>query len=56
MSDWGQFNVVEHHPDVISGAWIFRGTRSPVAAMFENRATAQRLTSFPASPARRQKR
>lgn len=29
-------DAVEHSPDVLSGAWRFRGTRVPVAALFEN--------------------
>lgn len=29
-------NAVERSPDVLSGAWRFRGTRVPVAALFEN--------------------
>lgn len=28
--------VIERHPDVVSGAWVFTGTRVPVAALFEN--------------------
>ncbi|MFP4441427.1 MAG: DUF433 domain-containing protein [Chloroflexaceae bacterium] len=24
------------HPEVVSGAWVFRGTHVPVAALFEN--------------------
>ena len=27
--------AVERSPDVLSGAWRFRGTRVPVAALFE---------------------
>ncbi len=27
---------MEHSPDKVSGAWVFRGTRVPVAAIFEN--------------------
>ncbi|MEG3928157.1 DUF433 domain-containing protein [Microcoleus sp. D3_18a_C4] len=30
------FEVIERHPSKVSGAWIFRGTRVPVAAFFEN--------------------
>lgn len=33
---WKQLAAVESHPDVVSGAWVFRGTRVPVAALFEN--------------------
>jgi len=28
--------TVERSPDILSGAWRFRGTRVPVAALFEN--------------------
>jgi uncharacterized protein (DUF433 family) len=33
---WDTLDVVERHPDTVSGAWVFRGTRVPVAALFEN--------------------
>lgn len=29
-------HAVERSPEVLSGAWRFRGTRVPVAALFEN--------------------
>jgi uncharacterized protein (DUF433 family) len=29
-------DVIERQPDKVSGAWVFRGTRVPVAALFEN--------------------
>jgi uncharacterized protein (DUF433 family) len=28
--------AVERDPEKVSGAWVFRGTRVPVAALFEN--------------------
>ena len=28
--------MVERDPERMSGAWVFRGTRVPVAALFEN--------------------
>lgn len=34
--DWSQCAVVESVPGKMSGAWVFRGTRIPVAAIFEN--------------------
>jgi uncharacterized protein (DUF433 family) len=34
--DWSQCPVVESIPGKVSGAWVFRGTRVPVAAIFEN--------------------
>jgi len=33
---WKNLPAVESHPEVVSGAWVFRGTRVPVAALFEN--------------------
>lgn len=29
-------NILERNPDKVSGAWVFRGTRVPVSAFFEN--------------------
>ena len=34
--DWSQCLAVESVPGKVSGAWVFRGTRMPVAAVFEN--------------------
>ena len=34
--DWSQCKVVESIPGKVSGAWVFRGTRIPVASVFEN--------------------
>ena len=34
--DWSQCTAVESVPGKVSGAWVFRGTRIPVAAIFEN--------------------
>ena len=28
--------MVERDPEKVSGVWVFRGTRVPVAALFEN--------------------
>jgi uncharacterized protein (DUF433 family) len=36
MIDWSSCPVVERDPERLSGAWVFRGTRVPVAAVFEN--------------------
>jgi len=33
---WETLNVVERNPDVVSGIWVFCGTRVPIAALFEN--------------------
>jgi uncharacterized protein (DUF433 family) len=34
--DWSQCPAVESIPGKVSGAWVFRGTRLPVSAIFEN--------------------
>jgi uncharacterized protein (DUF433 family) len=34
--DWSQCQAVESVPGKVSGAWVFRGTRMPVATVFEN--------------------
>ena len=34
--DWSQCPVVESIPGKVSGAWVFKGTRLPVAIVIEN--------------------
>jgi uncharacterized protein (DUF433 family) len=34
--DWSQCPTVESIRGKVSGAWVFHGTRVPVAAIFEN--------------------
>ena len=36
MPDWSKCAVVERVPGKVSGAWLFKGTRVPVRALFEN--------------------
>ena len=36
MLDWTACMAVERSPEKVSGAWVFRGTRVPVKALFEN--------------------
>ena len=36
MIDWSTCLAVERDPERVSGAWVFRGTRVPIAALFEN--------------------
>lgn len=36
MIDWSTCSAVERDPIRVSGAWVFRGTRVPVTALFEN--------------------
>lgn len=34
--DWTTCPAVERDPQKVSGVWLFRGTRVPVGALFEN--------------------
>jgi uncharacterized protein (DUF433 family) len=34
--DWSQCAAVESIPGKVSGAWVFKGTRLPVATVIEN--------------------
>ncbi len=36
MLDWTSCTLVERSSEKVSGAWVFRGTRVPVKALFEN--------------------
>ena len=36
MKGWENLAAVEQDEDKVSGAWVFRGTRLPVSALFEN--------------------
>ena len=34
--DWSQYAGVERIPGKVSGAWVLKGTRTPVKVVFEN--------------------
>jgi uncharacterized protein (DUF433 family) len=36
MLDWSSCPAVERNPEKVSGSWVFRDTRVPVVALFEN--------------------
>ncbi len=36
MRDWSECGEVERLAGKVGGAWLFRGTRVPVKALFEN--------------------
>ena len=36
MLDWSSCSAVERDPQRVSGGWVFRGSRVPVSALFEN--------------------
>ena len=36
MRHWESLDAIEREPHKVSGAWVFRKTRVPVSALFEN--------------------
>jgi uncharacterized protein (DUF433 family) len=46
MNDWSSCPAVERDPQKVSGAWVFRGTRIPVTALFENLEDGAQLADF----------
>ncbi len=46
MIDWSQCEAVERSPEKVSGAWVFKGTRVPVRALFENLESGARVEDF----------
>ncbi len=46
MIDWSSCPAVERDPRRVSGAWVFRGTRVPVAALFENLEDGADISEF----------
>lgn len=36
MMDWSQCAALESVPGKVSGAWVFKGTRTPASVVFEN--------------------
>ncbi len=36
MESYNALNMLERQPDRVSGAWVFKGTRVPISALFEN--------------------
>lgn len=46
MLDWNKCSAVERIPGKVSGAWLFKDTRVPVAALFENLEDGATVTEF----------
>ena len=46
MLDWSNCLEVERTKDKVSGAWVFRGTRVPVRALFENLEAGATIDQF----------
>lgn len=34
--EWSDCSAIEQNPEKVTGAWVFRGTRVPVSALFDN--------------------
>lgn len=46
MIDWSACPALERDPKKVSGAWLFRGTRIPVTALFENLESGASVDEF----------
>jgi len=46
MLDWSDCPAVDREAGKVSGAWLFRGTRVPVKALFENLEDGARVDDF----------
>jgi len=46
MLDWSDCPEVERSDKKVSGAWVFRGTRVPVGALFENLESGATVNQF----------
>ena len=46
MLDWSECPAVERVSGRVSGAWLFKGTRVPVKALFENLEGGARIDEF----------
>lgn len=44
--DWSECSAVERVPERVSGAWVFRGTRVPVSAFFQNLQDGASVSDF----------
>ena len=46
MLNWSDCQAVERIPERVSGSWVFRGTRVPVTALFENLESGATIDDF----------
>ena len=46
MLEWKNCLAVEHDPQKVSGAWVFKNTRVPVRALFENFEAGATINEF----------
>ena len=46
MIDWSTCQAVPRDPALVGGVWVFRGSRIPVAALFENLEDGVQVSQF----------
>ena len=46
MIDWSSCAAAERNAERVSGAWLFRGSRVPIAALFENLESGVTVNEF----------
>jgi uncharacterized protein (DUF433 family) len=46
MLDWASCAAVERDPERLGGAWVFKGSRVPVRALFENMKDGASIDDF----------
>lgn len=46
MGRWEGCDAIERDPDKVSGVYVFRGTRVPVSALFENLKDGASVSDF----------
>jgi uncharacterized protein (DUF433 family) len=46
MFDWSTCSAIERIPGKVSGEWLFKSTRVPVRALFENLADGASVNDF----------
>lgn len=46
MLDWKTCSAVERSEDKVSGVWVFKNTRVPVKALFENLESGATIDQF----------
>ena len=46
MLNWSECSAVDRAPGKVSGVWLFKGTRVPVKALFENLESGATIEDF----------
>ncbi len=46
MRQWETIEAIERDQSKVSGVWVFRGTRVPVSALFENLRDGAKVEEF----------